>query len=90
MKSKRQSRLQRELESSLDGVKWSSGTASPSLPITGTERRQSKRQSRLRKELESSLDGSNGQPPQRCGGDRHCEHEFAHSGCTTLGTHDAA
>jgi hypothetical protein len=47
VKSKRQSRLQRELESSLDGVKWSSGTASPSLPITGTERRQSKRQSRL-------------------------------------------
>jgi hypothetical protein len=46
---KRQSRLQRELESSLDGVKWSSGTASPSLPITGTGRvqRQRKRQSRL-------------------------------------------
>jgi hypothetical protein len=37
VKSKRQSRLQRELESSLDGVKWSSGTASPSLPITGVE-----------------------------------------------------
>ena len=47
VKSKRQSRLQRELESSLDGVKWSSGTASPSLPITGTERVQRKRQRRL-------------------------------------------
>jgi hypothetical protein len=49
VKSKRQSRLQKELESSLDGVKWSSGTASPSLPITGTGRvqRQRKRQSRL-------------------------------------------
>ena len=47
VKSKRQSRLQRELESSLDGVKWSSGTASPSLLITGTERVQRKRQSRL-------------------------------------------
>ena len=66
VKSKRQSRLQRELESSLDGVKWSSGTALLSLPITGTERVQRKRQSGeasyarrwVSTELESSLDGS--------------------------------
>ena len=78
VKSKRQSRLQRELESSLDGVKWSSGTASPSLPITGVEGQEA-----ISEGLKALCQD------QRCGVDQHCENTFAHSGCTTLGKHDA-
>ena len=66
VKSKRQSRLQRELESSLDGVKWSSSTAL----------RECRGRGRAGFERSSNHLLMGQMVNCRSGGHRHCEHKF--------------